>query len=553
MSARCCVTWAAFVKNLEAAAGTVGEHEGNDALVERSHRALTALRRGGADMGETLARALRTGAEWDAQRVTPQTDALAKLRWLLALTTNYDDLYFGAARREQGEPGPRILGRAPLDCQRVLASLHEPSEPILWALHEFLGGIAAPRPQRLPLAESELVVGHDEYRRVTHTEAHFRRAFSEVLRCRSLLFLGCGLDDPHLIGLLEETLALTGASPMPHFAVVFDEDGSSARQWLLRTRLSIDPIVLRNFDDLPGFLDELRARVIGGRPRIARWPIHLDVGVEGEAAEAPVEIVRGPLPERPATDACLAVSAGRAGKVGDVRPWFSRRIWAQLKRLGMDRDTPLPPMVTASACRVEGFSVIVAFARTTDFNLYGRDARLIAQTTEAVLDVAQAEGFRAVHAQLLAAGGGSPFPPRVSLALMLRGYARWRRRSPHPCPRLMLHVVGEEILQELDAQRIDLLEMLDPEMVRFWVEVSDQHGRADRELRHDSLQLSLRRLADTYFTNGPGWIATVYPGPTRADEVLAIESAGDRTLEELGILPGATVRFQRTPRTATRS
>ena len=117
----------------------------------------------------------------------------------------------------------------------------------------------------------------------------------------------------------------------------------------------------------------------------------------------------------------------------------------------------------------------------------------------------------------------------------------------------MLHVVGEEILQELDAQRIDLLEMLDPEMVRFWVEVSDQHGRADRELRHDSLQLSLRRLADTYFTNGPGWIATVYPGPTRADEVLAIESAGDRTLEELGILPGATVRFQRTPRTATRS
>jgi hypothetical protein len=201
-------------------------------------------------------------------------------------------------------------------------------------------------------------------------------------------------------------------------------------------------------------------------------------------------------------------------------------------------------MRTASAARVPGFPLIVAFARTTDFTRFGRDARLIAQTTEALLDTAQEHGFHTVHAQLLAAGRGSPFPPRVSLAHMLRGFARWRARSPRG-PRLHLHVIGEELLHELDAQRIDLLELLDPETARFWVEISDGDGRADRELRHEPLALQLRRLADAYFTNAPGWKVTMYPGAIRDDETVDVASAGTMTLEEFGVLPGATLRFHR--------
>lgn len=544
MSARRCVTWKALVENLEAAAGTQRAGDSDEALVERSHRALTALRRRGADMVEEISRALVHGTDGDHGGALPQTDALAALRWPLVITTNYDDLYVEAARRAHHDPGPQIVGRSPLDSQRVLTALHEPSEPLLWALHGYLGGIAAERPHPLPVPESELVVGHDEYRRVTHTAAHFRRAFSEVLRSRSLLFLGCGLDDPHLVGLLEETLELTGASPMPRFAVVFDEDRSSEREWILRDRLSIEPIVLPRFDGLPTFLRDLRARVVSRRPRVLRWPLHLSCGVAGEPGPASVEVVRGPLPESPDAGACLAVSAGRAGHTGQVRPWFSGRIWAQLNRLGIDASTRWPPIHTASAFRVPETPVIVAFARTEDFALYGRDARLISRTAEAMLGVARAEGFHTVHAQLLASGGGSPFPPRVSLAHMLRGYARWHARTPEG-PRLLVHVVDEELLHELDAQRIDLLELLELEAVRFWVEVADGEGRADRELRHERLDLHLGQLAKPYFTIGTDWNATVIPGSTRADESVEVAAGADRTLEELGVLPGATVRFHR--------
>jgi hypothetical protein len=107
--------------------------------------------------------------------------------------------------------------------------------------------------------------------------------------------------------------------------------------------------------------------------------------------------------------------------------------------------------------------------------------------------------------------------------------------------------VDEELLHELDAQRIDLVELLDSDWVRFWVEVADGDGRADRELRHERFDLVLGELARPHFATAPGWNATVIPGATRADESVEVASAAGRTLEELGVLPGATVRFHREP------
>ena len=46
-------------------------------------------------------------------------------------------------------------------------------------------------------------MGHDEYRRVTYRDIHFRRAFAEVFRHRSLLFLGSGIRETYLQELLE--------------------------------------------------------------------------------------------------------------------------------------------------------------------------------------------------------------------------------------------------------------------------------------------------------------------------------------------------------------
>ena len=112
--------------------------------------------------------------------------------------------------------------------------------------------------------------------------------------------------------------------------------------------------------------------------------------------------------------------------------------------------------------------VIIAFARTADFTLDGRDARLITEATIGALDEAAASGFSLVHAQLLATGGGSPFPPRAALAHMLRGFARWRSARADYRLRLQIHVLNEELLHELASNRLDVVEMSNPDTVRFW-------------------------------------------------------------------------------------
>ena len=335
MSVPRCVTWEAFVGALEKRAGIARDASQAD-LAERANRALASLRRREvADLRDALREALLPDSPDSS--IPRQTEALARLDWPLVLTTNYDDLY-----RASKDPLPTVLGRSALDCQRVLASLQEPGEPLLWALHGFLGGIAGKAPLTDRRRPMDLVVGHDEYRRVIHTEVHFRRAFAEVLRTRSLLFLGCGLDDPHLVGLFEETLALTGRPPFPHYAVLFEENGSSERQSALRNRLALTPVVLPRFRDLPTLLDALAERSAAPRPQVARWSVAFPpVGSATEDGTL-LEIVRGRLPSSIPAGSCLAVSAGRGGDATrGVRPFFSSSIRGLLGRLGID-DGSLP-------------------------------------------------------------------------------------------------------------------------------------------------------------------------------------------------------------------
>src|SRR4029453_3666868 len=116
---------------------------------------------------------------------------------------------------EQQEVPLLLLGRSAAHCQRVLTSPRHPYVPILWAVQGFIGGQAKPLQHQLNLTperacyrdhveaadneyfqrrgkplERELVVGHAEYRRVALASETFRRAFAELYRSRSLLFLG---------------------------------------------------------------------------------------------------------------------------------------------------------------------------------------------------------------------------------------------------------------------------------------------------------------------------------------------------------------------------
>lgn len=536
MSVPRCVTWEAFVGALEKRAGIVRDPSRAD-LTERANSALASLRRREvADLRDALRAALLPDAPDSS--IPRQTEALARLDWPLVLTTNYDDLY-----KASKTPTPAVLGRSALDCQRILTSLQEPGEPLLWALHGFLGGIAGEAPLADRRRPVDLVVGHDEYRKVIHTEVHFRRAFAEVLRTRSLLFLGCGLDDPHLVGLFEETLALTGRPPFPHYAVLFEENGSADRQWALHSRLALTPVVLPRFRDLPTLLDALANRAASPRPQVSRWTVAFpQVGAEPEDGPL-LEILRGRLPDSIPSDSCLAVSAGRGDDATrGVRPFFSSSIRGLLNRLGID-ERALSGMETGEAMLVRGHDVIVAFARSSDRGKRGRDARLISTATEAMLDLASEQGFRTVKSQLLAAGRGAPFPGRVALAQMLRGYSRWHARHPKEHLDLQIHVVDPQLLAELSANRIDLLEMLDVNTSRFWTEVAEGTATSSRDLHFLPPSTTLNELAAGLYTDRGGWRAVVYPSPTYEECWFRLPEEGTASMDDIGVLPGSTVRF----------
>src|SRR6185436_2290016 len=199
-------------------------------------------------------------------------------------------------------------GRGVEDCQRVLNSLTVAGRTLLWALQGYLEETpCSPAPVKDTLRlQAQLVVGHEEYRRVTYRDIHFRRAFAEVFRHRSLLFLGAGIQESYLQELFGEVLELFGPTTRAHYA--FLRKGEVDAEFML-ARFQIVVLEYENHARLPGALDELAEAV--NRPRQTavgwRWG-GVQRGSEGGPSSPALEIVRGPLPAEPAEGECLAVS-----------------------------------------------------------------------------------------------------------------------------------------------------------------------------------------------------------------------------------------------------
>jgi len=149
--------------------------------------------------------------------------------------------------------------------------------------------------------ENELVVGHAEYRRVTLKSPHFRRAFAELHRSRSLLFLGSGLREGYFRDLFGEVIGLYGPSPHAHFAVMPEREADCE---LLERHFGIWVHTISDHPELPKVLEDLAAR-IGHRPRQVRWRF----GSAESSRSGGLSIVRGELPHL-AERECLVFSAG---------------------------------------------------------------------------------------------------------------------------------------------------------------------------------------------------------------------------------------------------
>ncbi|MDQ3697063.1 MAG: SIR2 family protein [Gemmatimonadota bacterium] len=580
MSVPACRDWEGLVRSLEVGAeSTENRRLKENASPEEIIRAANwAVRKLKLNHPRKFAAMLRHALFSDSADIPAQTRALADIWWPLVLTTNYDDLYVSAwlrkwqmKDRQRGRvPSARlsVLGRRPQHCQQVLSSLWAPSEPIVWALQGLLTNTAddgTPYPSAEPL-DLELVVGHEEYRRVTHTELHFRRAFAEIFRNRSLLFLGSGLRDQYLLELFGEILEMFGPNPIPHYA--FIQEGEVDADFL---RSRFDILVIEypegRHDTIPGWLGELQKELAGNRWRQTRWSFSLDSGrrpnphdtvdegavVQLRRPHADLEIIRGSIPlPRPHRRECTVISAGMAGEGQPTMGDRMAKYREELTVAGLIPKGVKPAPLFASSDLVWGYPSSSDGAPSPVFYAVARgasdakDLRVIAATVEHVLEWVESQTpYRLVRMPLLAAGQERRrYPPRFALVETVRGFARWRRAHPDSELRLIIHLVHPGVLSELSTGKIDVLQLLSSaEDIPFWMEVIVGSKVVERQLVYRSEQLSIGDLANEIELVGPHWHVDLSPVPSPDWQHVALDGVRGEEIRKVGILPGSTLRF----------
>jgi len=552
-------TWAQLIDALERAAQLSPEPNAQAMagttpldLIRRANQAVHKLkRRAPQAFSEVVRRVLYPPP--NVVNPVAQATALARLWWPLVLSTNYDDVFttaYGAAHPKERDR-LAILGRSLQDCQTVLSSLDAPSGCLYWALQGYMGRPAHPQTDEAATLASELVVGHEEYRRVTHASPHFRRAFADVFRRRSLLFLGSGLGEPYFLELFSEILETYGANPLPHYALAQEGELDTS---FLRSRFNI--VVLEyardpNHRAFPEWLELLAAAVDSPRARATRWAYALESPHNaGELLDAgdDFQVVRGKLPF-PDSRECAGVSAGRRAS-GELR--FGSAIEEFLGnardagRLGSGahaaavRQSKYVHVFPSGADPSKPSSVAAVIARGgTD----RKDLRVIRPAVLEVLDWAASSGATRLRLQLLAAGRTAFFPARYSLIETLRAFVEWRRSQPKRIA-LSVHVTDAGVLSELTTKRLNLLEVLSSDDVRFWVEVADAR-LLERELVFLPETATIGEVAARFDVLEGDWEVTLRPPPNRKWRQETVRSLQTEFIGAVGVLPGSTLQFVR--------
>jgi hypothetical protein len=546
MSVGACPDWKDMIQRLEAEAELApvepGEAELAADLVRRANTAVRILkRRKPGEFPRAVRRALYPAPDGPSP-FAPQTNALAQIWWPLVLTTNYDDLFARAYLRNFSKEHDRlhVLGRSPQDCQRVLSSLNATTNCLLWALQGYLPREREPDHALKPL-QDEMVVGHEEYRRVTHTALHFRRAFAEVFRRRSLLFLGSSLAETYLLDLFGEILEFAGANPLPHYAMVRRGEVDKS---FLRSRFNI---VVLEYDDhgrLPVWLSRLHEMLRAERSRVMQWRFTLRCpqSLGDYTGSDELRIKRGVLP-KPRTGESAMVSAGNEGgflRFGASMQRYIGKTWASYGPFPGAGAVLLSPSYVYGHRDPSGkpLSVVALAARAGG----EKDLRIIGQVVEEALDWAAGERFHQIHMQLLAAGPDTPYPPRFSLAETIRAFGRWTRRRSSGL-RLSVYITDPGALFEISTGRMNVVELLTCDDVRFWIEVVDNGRVMERELVFASPETTIGKLAGQFDVPSAGWMVEAEPAPTRERSRSPLAAIEGDTLAYRGVLPGSTLRF----------
>lgn len=554
MSRPACSSWGQFVTRLEQRAdpeNTQAEPEQGspEELVRRARHAVRQLKaRDRSEFLDAMRHALFSAPQ---AQMPPQTRALAQLWWPLTISTNYDN-YFAAAYLEKF-PLRRlqILGRSAPDCQRVLHSIGDPASAILWAMQGFLD-----QPCSLPtnaartnLAD-ELVVGHEEYRGAAFRDLHFRRAFAEVLRSRSLLFLGSGIREPYVQDLFSEILELYGPSARPHYAIL--PVGEVDPEFMLaRFQIVVVEYPPGAHDGLPKMIETLGAAIDSARrPTMFAWSARDMRDATHDAPE--LDVVDAALPLELERSACVGISA--SGPRGVYA--FSRSMQAYLTSLGLPSDCPVETGDQRYVGRITDSDIFAVRARSDD------NALALEHIHAAAMEFFElaSRDYRVAHMQLLAAGDASSsqardeswrrhsYSERYSFVQIVRAYADWRRAFPERELRLQLHVLAPQVHLELASGRIQVLELLTCSDMRFYAETIDADGSYERRLFQLPPTTELREVLDALHLPARGWRIELHPTPgmlLNEGDSIELSRTRNAKLFELGLVPGSTITFRR--------
>jgi len=383
----------------------------------------------------------------------------------------------------------------PADCHEVLESLTRRSGPILWAVQGYLGGqtdvTGLDSKDKLAELARQVVVGHHDYQRVINADPIFRRAFADVFRRRSFLFLGSGLQEDYLVNLFGEILLTYGPGTLQHYAMM-PADEAELHGDFLRSRLNVTPIVYDSYKKLPDWLRMLAAGCSKESLVRSRIPKETLVGIGildntplsvggggrledrrllwGEGQQRAELIFRwGGLPG-PGKGECVALSAGR-GIDGPLFDSMGESFFGSSKPEAGEWHLAGKEYVYQKG--QDPIFAVVAREEKAD----ARDLRKIAPAVVELLavaakkmTVAAEQKERTVHAGLLSAGRSKAWHPTFSLIEMVRGARNAAAELGAECPSLVIDIVDPAVWFPLQAQKLGVDDILAGPNVKFWAE-----------------------------------------------------------------------------------
>jgi hypothetical protein len=260
---------------------------------------------------------------------------------------------------------------------------------------------------------------------------------------------------------------------------------------------------------------------------------------------APVlEIERTFLPERFGETECVAFP----GINGPKRFVFTHGLERRLARWRIARDARPP----AIAPRVHQFPGTRVFVISMGANA---GATSLTAVYDGALALFRAVGrrFATIRLQLVATrttgGPGPGFPPRFVLVQTLRAFRDFRARNPSVDCKLVVHTQADSVTMEIAGGRLDVLELLSCEDVRFSTEIVRDDRTVERrvfELRPRATRLGA--VAEQLDLSPRRWSVEVSPRPSvhrRYRPERPVWSCRHVTLDALGVVPGSTLHFRR--------